>query len=393
MAAAMTPYEKLLEDLEKNMKFQTEIDLGKRIGLYKVHHELGVGAFAKVKLGAHCLINSKVAIKIVSKELLDEKTMSLLKQEIECMTELCHPNIIRLFEVMETPYHFYISTEFATSGTITDKVEKYKHFSENMAKIYYSQILSAVQYIHEKNIVHRDIKSDNIFIHGELCKLGDFGFCTVNPKEKLLETFCGSPPYAAPELFKDDFYGGRNVDIWALGVLLYFMTVGELPFTGGTLGKLKQRILAGNYAEFPKHVSAPLKNLVTDILKVNPSDRISVDEMMRCTWLEDTVFCTPMASSRVKPPLPGEEIDKIEKEALQELNTLGVKEDIIRQCPDSIKDRINGMYRLAYYKAAKKEFKQRQKIEDAKMERRAQRLADAQKRNKGNPISKLCVIM
>lgn len=143
-------------------------------------------------------------------------------------------------------------------------------------------------------MVHRDLKAENIyFSSGRQIKLGDFGFSTSCSAEQTLTTFCGSPPYAAPELFCDDSYYGPNVDVWALGILLYFMVVGALPFRAETIGKLKRCILDGVYT-MPDHVSDDCRLLIRGILRPAPSDRYSIREIRDSDWLSEVEFPQPL---------------------------------------------------------------------------------------------------
>ena len=143
---------------------------------------------------------------------------------------------------------------------------------------------------HDKQVVHRDLKAENIyFTSRQQVKLGDFGFSTTCVSDQTLTTFCGSPPYAAPELFCDDSYYGPNVDVWALGILLYFMVVGVLPFRAETIGKLKRCILDGVYT-MPEHVSDDCRLLIRGILRPAPSDRYSIREICDSDWLSEVEF-------------------------------------------------------------------------------------------------------
>lgn len=144
---------------------------------------------------------------------------------------------------------------------------------------------------HEKHIVHRDLKAENVFFAGpRQVKVGDFGFSTNCAPDQTLSTFCGSPPYAAPELFRDDSYYGPNVDVWALGILLYFMVVGSLPFRAETVAKLKRCILEGVYPSPPDRISDDCRFLIRGILRPAPSDRYSLTEIRDSDWLAGAEF-------------------------------------------------------------------------------------------------------
>ncbi|KFM65889.1 Serine/threonine-protein kinase NIM1, partial [Stegodyphus mimosarum] len=158
----------------------------------------------------------------------------MLSKEVSAMESIQHPHIIRLYEVIETPAKMFLAMEFAEGGELFHKIANDGRMPENDAKIIFSQLSSAVAHMHKHNIVHRDLKAENVFItRKNLVKVGDFGFSTIvqNPKEILL-TFCGSPPYVAPEIFQNENYVGPSVDVWSLGVLLYFIVTASLPFKG-----------------------------------------------------------------------------------------------------------------------------------------------------------------
>ncbi|CAL8103044.1 unnamed protein product [Orchesella dallaii] len=278
-------YEQFLRYTETDPKYRSEKSQGKILGLYKFCGEIGSGNFSKVKLGIHQLTKERVAIKIIEKSRVQEKMERMLSREVRSMEVLQHTNLIRLYEVMETGTKIYLISEWAPAGDLYSKVTLRGKLPEYDAKPIFSQILSAFLYMHGNGIIHRDLKAENVFFStGTVCKVGDFGFSTTGYKGQLLTTFCGSPPYAAPELYRDEAYEGGPVDVWAMGVMLYFMTEGRLPFIGTSIPNLKRNILNGEYM-MSGNLSEELMDLIQKILQQRPSRRLTISEMMVHPWL------------------------------------------------------------------------------------------------------------
>merc|ERR1712110_1138237 len=201
------------------------------------------------------------------------------------MKDLNHPNIVRLFEVIEEGNRLYIVMEYAPGGEVFDFLVAHGRMKEKDARVKFRQIVSAVHYMHQNHIVHRDLKAENLLLDAEMnIKIADFGFSnTFHPGQKL-DTFCGSPPYAAPELFQGKKYDGPEVDVWSLGVILYTLVSGSLPFDGSTLRELRERVLRGKY-RIPFYMSTDCENLLKKFLVLNPSRRASLEVIMKDKWM------------------------------------------------------------------------------------------------------------
>ncbi|XP_055516567.1 serine/threonine-protein kinase SIK3 homolog isoform X1 [Leucoraja erinacea] len=257
-----------------------------RIGYYEIERTIGKGNFAVVKLATHIVTKAKVAIKIVDKTQLEEENLKKIFREVQIMKMLRHPHIIRLYQVMETDRMIYLVTEYASGGEIFDHLVAHGRMAEKEARKKFKQIVAAVHFCHCRNIVHRDLKAENLLLDANLnIKIADFGFSNIFTPGQLLKTWCGSPPYAAPELFEGKEYDGPKVDIWSLGVVLYVLVCGALPFDGNTLQNLRARVLSGKF-RIPFFMSTECEHLIRHMLVLEPSKRLSVEQICKHKWMK-----------------------------------------------------------------------------------------------------------
>ncbi|XP_070000793.1 serine/threonine-protein kinase SIK3 homolog isoform X2 [Penaeus vannamei] len=252
---------------------------------YQIEKTIGKGNFAVVKLATHTITKSKVAIKIIDKTKIDAENLRKILREIEILKKLRHPYIIRLYEVMETERKIFLVTEYASYGELFDYVVNNGRMIEKEARTKFMQIVAALRYCHKRGIVHRDLKAENLLLDKDLnIKLADFGFSNFYTPGVLLSTWCGSPPYAAPELFEGKAYDGPKADIWSLGVILYVLVCGYLPFDANTLQTLRSIVVAGKF-RIPFFMSAECENLITKMLQVDPDRRLSIERIMQHKWI------------------------------------------------------------------------------------------------------------
>uniref|UniRef100_H2YQW6 non-specific serine/threonine protein kinase n=1 Tax=Ciona savignyi TaxID=51511 RepID=H2YQW6_CIOSA len=319
-----------------------------RVGCYDIERTIGKGNFAVVKLATHIHTRAKVAIKIVDKTQLDKENLKKIYREIEIMKELRHPHIIKLYQVMHSEKTLYLVTEYASSGEIFDHLVAHGRMAEREARIKFKQIVAAVYYCHSRHVVHRDLKAENLLLDaGKNIKIVDFGFANYFKGEELLKTWCGSPPYAAPELFEGKEYIGPKVDVWSLGVVLYVLVCGSLPFDDSTLQALRQRVLSGKF-RIPFYMSSDCEHLVRNMLIVKPSRRYTMRQICSHRWMqteEDETFkrlvneCTNTEKLNEQEPL--------NELILNEMVSAGIDKDrVINSITNKEYDNYSAIYYL-----------------------------------------------
>ncbi|KAJ3193837.1 MAP microtubule affinity-regulating kinase 1 [Irineochytrium annulatum] len=296
------------------------------IGYYDLDKAIGEGNFAKVKLATHCLTGEKVAVKIIDKEKLDKVTARKLFREVRIMKLLNHPHIVRLYEVIDTPKELYLIMEYAAGGEIFDYLVAHGRMKEKDARRHFRQIISAMEYCHNLHIIHRDLKAENLLLDASMnVKIADFGFSNQFSPGQRLNTWCGSPPYAAPELFQGKEYTGPEVDIWSLGVVLYVLVCGSLPFDGSSLPKLRARVLAGKY-KVPFYMSPDCERLIKKMLVLDPTKRATLDQVKKDPWFSEGFEHEPLPG-QTQISLTPEQHERV----LSELEEIGIEREMVEK--------------------------------------------------------------
>ncbi|XP_069073751.1 SNF-related serine/threonine-protein kinase-like [Pleurodeles waltl] len=275
---------------------------GKIAGLYDLEGTLGKGHFAVVKLARHVFTGEKVAVKVIDKSKLDQAAAGHLLQEVLCMKLVQHPNVVRLYEVIDTQTKLYLILELGDGGDMFDHIMKYDGgLSEPQAKRYFAQIVHAISYCHKLHVVHRDLKPENVVFFKEqgVVKLTDFGFSNRFQPGTMLTTSCGSLAYSAPEILLGDEYDAPAVDIWSLGVILYMLVCGHPPFQEVNDSETLTMIMDCRY-KIPHHMSQQCADLISRMLQRAPNQRASLEEIEAHPWLQGV---DPSPASRLPLPL------------------------------------------------------------------------------------------
>ena len=302
---------------EKNKKHKSESI--KIIDDYLIKDTIGKGTFSTVKLGEHIKTKQKVAIKILNKEKIKAKEDSIrIKREFKILSMMDHPNIIKTYKISENEKSYFIIMEYCDGGELFNYIVEKEKLDQNEASMFFFQLISALEYIHSLGIAHRDLKPENLLlVENKIIKIIDFGLSNYFNGEKNLETPCGSPSYASPEIIKGEAYNGFSIDIWASGIIMFAMLCGYLPFdddddeeneeesneensSEGNNNKhnnknnnssneseesedneiLFQKILEGKL-EFPSYLSPEAVDLMKKILVVDPNKRIQIKDIKK----------------------------------------------------------------------------------------------------------------
>lgn len=264
---------------------------------YVIGKQIGQGAYATVFFAVHRETNRKVALKVYEKfKLTDPQRRKSVRCEIRLMERLRHPNIVSFYGVVDTSTQIYIAMEFVGGGSVHGFLKKRQNcrLEDRLAKQLFCQVCQGIRYLHDRHVVHRDLKLENVLLEDKsssidsvrenAVKIIDFGFSTIIPPGKTLKIFCGTPSYMAPEIVARKEYTGFCADIWALGVLLYALLCGSFPFRGHNDRELYRKIVRGTF-NVPEWVGGGAKHLLCGLLTVDMAQRPLIDEVLADVWL------------------------------------------------------------------------------------------------------------
>ena len=280
----------MTENNNKHLLFSQDInekDNSKDIiGDYLIKQKIGEGTFSKVKLGINMFTGQKVAIKILDKmKLIEEEGIERVVRELKILSELNHPNIIKIYKIIEDEKLYYVVMEYCEEGELFNYIVEKNNLTDSESAFFYYQLINAIEYLHLNGIAHRDLKPENILLgENNLIKIIDFGLSNYFDENKLLSTPCGSPCYASPEMIRGENYNGADNDIWETGIILYAMLCGYLPFENSPNAKdnkiLFKKILSLNL-DYPNFLTDSSVDLLKRILVTDPKERIKIDEIKK----------------------------------------------------------------------------------------------------------------
>ena len=309
---------------------KNSLNLEETIGNFILGKSLGKGTFGKVKIGTHKITGEKVAIKILLKEkLIDNIDKTRMMREIKILKNTFHFNIIKIYEVIETETSIYLIMELSEKGELFNYIIQNKRLNELESLKFFHQIIDAVDYMHKLGICHRDLKPENMLLDFQNnLKIIDFGLSNLYVMNELLQTPCGSPGYASPEMIKGDKYNGYKSDIWSCGIILYVMLCGYLPFDDETEQKLFEKIIKGKF-NLPNFLSNEVKDLLKLILNTNPYKRIDINGIRKHAWYNKFNYeiIDGLFVSCMNIPVDNYIINELKKYGKNEEN---VKKDVIK---------------------------------------------------------------
>ncbi|XP_072549480.1 serine/threonine-protein kinase BRSK2 isoform X3 [Salminus brasiliensis] len=256
------------------------------VGPYRLEKTLGKGQTGLVKLGVHCITGQKVAIKIVNREKLSESVLMKVEREIAILKLIEHPHVLKLHDVYENNKYLYLVLEHVSGGELFDYLVKKGRLTPKEARKFFRQIISALDFCHSHSICHRDLKPENLLLDEKNnIRIADFGMASLQVGDSLLETSCGSPHYACPEVIRGEKYDGRRADVWSCGVILFALLVGALPFDHDNLRQLLEKVKSGVF-HMPHFIPPDCQALLRGMIEVNPEKRLTLEAIQKHAWYQ-----------------------------------------------------------------------------------------------------------
>uniref|UniRef100_A0A3P9K7P8 Serine/threonine-protein kinase BRSK2 n=1 Tax=Oryzias latipes TaxID=8090 RepID=A0A3P9K7P8_ORYLA len=254
------------------------------VGPYRLEKTLGKGQTGLVKVGIHCVTCQKVAIKIVNREKLSESVLMKVEREIAILKLIEHPHVLKLHDVYENKKYLYLVLEHVSGGELFDYLVKKGRLTPKEARKFFRQIISALDFCHSHSICHRDLKPENLLLDEKNnIRIADFGMASLQVGDSLLETSCGSPHYACPEVIRGEKYDGRKADAWSCGVILFALLVGALPFDDDNLRNLLEKVKLGVF-HMPHFIPPDCQNLLRGMIEVDASKRLTLEQIQKHSW-------------------------------------------------------------------------------------------------------------
>nr|CAD2165394.1 unnamed protein product [Meloidogyne enterolobii] len=322
--------QKLLNNTSNALMTSTLNNQIQWVGAYRLEKTLGKGQTGLVKTGTHCVTGKKIAVKIVNKEKLNESVLQKVEREIAIMRLIEHSHILQLYDVYENRKYLYLLLEHVSGGELFDYLVRKGRLMAKEARKFFRQIISALDFCHAHNICHRDLKPENLLLdERNNIKIADFGMASLQVEGSMLETSCGSPHYACPEVIRGEKYDGRKADVWSCGVILYALLVGALPFDDDNLRNLLEKVKKGSF-HIPHFVPSDCQGLLRSMVEVNPTKRISLQDVFKHPWVigpnkGELELEVPMAQVVETHVIPNE--DSIDPDVFRHMNNLGCFKD------------------------------------------------------------------
>ncbi|XP_077085513.1 serine/threonine-protein kinase BRSK2 isoform X12 [Siphateles boraxobius] len=313
------------------------------VGPYRLEKTLGKGQTGLVKLGIHCVTCQKVAIKIVNREKLSESVLMKVEREIAILKLIEHPHVLKLHDVYENKKYLYLVLEHVSGGELFDYLVKKGRLTPKEARKFFRQIISALDFCHSHSICHRDLKPENLLLDEKNnIRIADFGMASLQVGDSLLETSCGSPHYACPEVIRGEKYDGRKADVWSCGVILFALLVGALPFDDDNLRNLLEKVKLGVF-HMPHFIPPDCQNLLRGMIEVDATKRFTLEQIQKHTW-----YIGGKNEPEPEQPVPRKvairmlpSTEDIDPDVLESMHSLGCFRDKNKLMKDLLTDEDN----------------------------------------------------